>query len=161
MRIEHGWLHFEKVDEALNIELEEIKFNSNNNPYAVAHTIKTDEENMRIKFNIGKKHVGLKQGRYTIICTTVTPTGFAYMDFKPLQDSSWDVHDQQDSLRSFDADEMEEDSLTKQDLLDDIKLVQYCRDNLNYCDSVMTVGFETCFTRLKQELGKKVVEEEL
>ena len=93
MEINNGWIRWEETGENMDVELKSIQYNKNGNPYAVCNTL-ADGEPIIVKFNISKTDAGLKQGRYNVKAISVN-NGFGYVEFKPLQDSSWDIHDKE------------------------------------------------------------------
>lgn len=95
MEINNGWVKWQEIGETLDVELKGVQFNKNGNPYAVCNRLDPLPEGASgiIKFNISKTDVGLKQGRYTVKVVSIN-NGFGYVEFKPLQDTSWDIHDE-------------------------------------------------------------------
>lgn len=91
-----NWIKWENVGEHLEVELKSIQYNKNGNPFAVCERLDTlsEGESSRVQFNISKADVGLKPARYDVKVVSIN-NGFGFVEFKPLQDSSWDIHDKE------------------------------------------------------------------
>ena len=90
MRIESGFARFQQ-DETMNVTVHGIKYTKENHrPFAVCEDINGE----RFNVNISDKDKKLLKGRYSIHCTSVSDTGYPYVEFKQLQHASWDKRDE-------------------------------------------------------------------
>lgn len=168
MEINNGWVKWEEIGETLDVELKGIQYNKNGNPYAVANKLTPlkEGESPFVKFNISKTDVGLKQGRYTVKVVSIN-NGFGYVEFKPLQDSSWDVHDElanASESRTENRTERKEIQLITEELkgniLKTLELTHLYEKEIPYINTTIYEDINSIKRQLYLELGELVANEQ-
>ena len=163
MEINNGWIRWEEIGENMDVELKSIQYNKNGNPYAVCNTL-ADGEPIIVKFNISKTDAGLKQGRYNVKAISVN-NGFGYVEFKPLQDSSWDTHDELENkpetrFKPVTNTEKGVQTISKEDLLKTLALTRLYRDEIPYNNYKIQESINNIKRELYLQLGELVVNEQ-
>lgn len=166
MEINNGWVKWQEIGETLDVELKGIQYNKNGNPYAVANKLTPlkEGESPFIKFNISKTDVGLKQGRYTVKVVSIN-NGFGYVEFKLLQDSSWDTHDEIENkpetrFKPVNNTEKGVQTISKEDLLKTLALTRLYRNEIPYNNYKIQESINNIKRELYLQLGELVANEQ-
>lgn len=159
MEINNGWIRWEAEGEHLKVELKNVQYNKNGNPYAVCNRLDAlaEGESSIVKFNISKADVGLKPARYDVKVVSLN-NGFGYVEFKPLQDSSWDVHDElANAIESRTENRTERKEIH---ILKTLELTHLYEKEIPYINTTIYADINSIKRQLYLELGELVANEQ-